>query len=86
VDQQPSVKRLLACGKVARVLVWIKLTKATRVEAVEQAKAPITLPVRTDRAISGVFVATHLHRSSALRKHTKRDVRRTIELPSRLGI
>jgi hypothetical protein len=78
-------QKLVRCGKVARVLVWIKLTKATPVEAVEQAKAPITLPVRTDRAIFGVPVATYLHRSSALRKHTKREVRRTIELPQSIG-
>jgi hypothetical protein len=66
---------------MARVLVWIKLTKATPSKAVEQAKAPITLSVRTNRAVFGVPVAAYLHRSSALRKHTKRDMRRTIELP-----
>ena len=84
---QPTgrVKRWSACGKVARVLVWIQLTEATRGEAVEQAKAPITLPVRTDRAISDVSVAAYLHRSGALGKHTKRDMRRTIELPQSIG-
>jgi hypothetical protein len=76
------VKSWPACGKVvARALVWIRLTEATPGEAVEQAKAPITLPVRTDRATFGVPVAAYLHRSGALRKHTKRDMRRTIELP-----
>lgn len=80
---QPTgrVKRWSACGKVARVLVWIKLTKATAAEAVEQTEAPITLPVRTDRAVSGVPVAAYLHRSGALRKHTKRDMRRTLVIP-----
>jgi hypothetical protein len=84
---QPTgrVKRWSACGNVARVLVWIKLTEATAAEAVEQTEAPITLPVRTDRAIFGVPVAAYLHRSGALRKHTKRDTRRTIELSQSIG-
>lgn len=54
------VKSWSASGKVARVLVWnlwIKLTEATSAEAAEQAKAPITLPIRTDRAILGIPVA-----------------------------
>jgi hypothetical protein len=87
VDRQPTgrVKRWSACGKVARVLVWIKLTEATPGEAVEQAKTPITLPVRTGRAIFGVPVATYVHRSGALQNHTKRDMRRTIELPQSVG-
>ncbi len=63
----------------------IELTEATPGEAVEQAKAPITLPVRTDSAISGVPVAAYLHRGGALQKHTKRDMRRTIELPQSTG-
>jgi hypothetical protein len=70
---------------VARVSVWVKLTEATPSEAVEQAKAPITLPVRTDRAISGVPVAAYLHRSGALRNHTKRDMHHIIELPQSIG-
>jgi len=41
--------------------------EATAAEAVEQTEAPITLPVRTDRAIFGVPVAAYLHRSGALR-------------------
>lgn len=67
--------------------VWIKikLTEPTPAEAVEQAKASITLPVRTDRAISGVPVAAYLHRSDALQKHAKRDMRRTFELPQSFG-
>jgi len=41
--------------------------ETTPAEALEQAKAPTTLPVRTGRAISGVPTAAYLHRSDALR-------------------
>ena len=45
------------------------LTEATPGEAVEQAKAPITFPIRANRHIFGILVAPCLHRSSALAKH-----------------
>jgi hypothetical protein len=44
-------------------------TEATSGEAVEQAKAPITFPIRADLHVFGILVATCLHRSSALAKH-----------------
>ena len=91
VAQQPSVEkkvgRHVGKCKVARVLVRIKLTKATSFEAVEQAKAPIALPVRTDRAIFGVPVATYLHRGNALRKTCKNAsdaLHNSLSCPSRL--
>ena len=85
-----SGKRWSACGKVVRVVVWsvwikIKLPEATPAEAVEQAKAPITLPVRTDRAIFGVSVAAYLHRNGALQNTQSVTCVVQLSYPSRLG-
>jgi hypothetical protein len=48
-------------------------TQATPAEAVEQAKAPVTPPIRTNWTIFGVLVAAHLHRRSALKKALKNN-------------
>jgi hypothetical protein len=58
--------------KVARVLVGSH-TKATRVEAVEQAKTPITFPISTNRAVSNVPIAAYLHRDNALQSTRTRQ-------------
>lgn len=49
---------------------WTKgglAAEATPREAVEQAKAPFTFPIRADRDVLRILVAACLHRSSALR-------------------
>jgi len=47
-----------------------RAAEATPGEAVEQAKAPTTFPIRADRHVFGILVAACLHRSSALRLAT----------------
>jgi hypothetical protein len=66
VEKQPTV--MVKSVSIKTGARNVLRTKATPAEAVEQAKAPVTLPIRTDWAILGVLVATHLHRRSVLKK------------------
>jgi hypothetical protein len=52
-------------------------TKATSGEVVEQAKAPVTIPVRIYFTVQRIFVANFFHRGSSLYKRHMINVKQT---------